>query len=148
MSSPCRMAALHDLCWDFLFSHQMICKQHIVLNHVFFRYESNLEPVTQIHYHIFLFQHAKDFGHLTNVTVLVFEGTIRDRKYCFGFIWRLNDEAKLVVYINQNHLQPKINWKQVTSCQCKFVEISALKIVQNVKCRSALKCEDTQVLVI
>ena len=40
------MAALHDLCWDFLFSCQMNCKQHIVLNHVFFRYESNLEPVT------------------------------------------------------------------------------------------------------
>ena len=46
MSSPCRMAALHDLCWDFLFSRQMICKQHIILNHMFFRYESNLEPVT------------------------------------------------------------------------------------------------------
>ena len=29
------MAALHDLRWDFLFSHQMICKQHIILNHVF-----------------------------------------------------------------------------------------------------------------
>ena len=42
------MAALHDLCWDFLFSSQMICKQHIVLNHVFFQYESNLEPVTVI----------------------------------------------------------------------------------------------------
>ena len=39
------MAALHDLHWDFLFS-RMICKQHIVLNHVFFRHESNLEPVT------------------------------------------------------------------------------------------------------
>ena len=24
----------------------MICKQHIVLNHVFFRYKSNLDPVT------------------------------------------------------------------------------------------------------
>ena len=24
----------------------MICKQHIILNHVFFRYKSNLEPVT------------------------------------------------------------------------------------------------------
>ena len=35
------MAALHDLHWDFLFSCQMICKQHIILNHVFFRYESN-----------------------------------------------------------------------------------------------------------
>ena len=40
------MAALHDLCWDFLFSYQMICKQHIILNHVFFRYKSNLKPVT------------------------------------------------------------------------------------------------------
>ena len=40
------MAALHNLCWDFLFSRQMICKQHIVLNHVFFRYESNLKPIT------------------------------------------------------------------------------------------------------
>ena len=40
------MAALHDLPWDFLFFHQMICKQHIVLNHVFFRYESDLEPIT------------------------------------------------------------------------------------------------------
>ena len=37
------MAALHDLCWDFLFSCQMICKQHIILNHVFFQYESNLK---------------------------------------------------------------------------------------------------------
>ena len=40
------MVALHDLRSDFLFSCQMICKQHIVLNQVFFRYESNLEPVT------------------------------------------------------------------------------------------------------
>ena len=45
-SSPCGMAALHDLHWDFLFSHQMICKQRIVLNHVFLQYESNLETVT------------------------------------------------------------------------------------------------------
>ena len=42
------MAALHDLHWDFLFFCQMICKQHIVLNHVFFRYKSNLEPVTYV----------------------------------------------------------------------------------------------------
>ena len=48
MSSPCGTAALHDFCWDFLFSRQMICKQHIVLNHVFFRYKSNLKPVTLI----------------------------------------------------------------------------------------------------
>ena len=41
------MAALQDLCWDFLFSHQMICKQHIILNHMFSQYESNLEPTTQ-----------------------------------------------------------------------------------------------------
>ena len=40
------MVALHDLRWNFLFSCQMICKQHIVLNHMFFRYESNLKPVT------------------------------------------------------------------------------------------------------
>ena len=40
------MVALHDLCRNFLFFRQMICKQHIILNHVFFRYESNLEPVT------------------------------------------------------------------------------------------------------
>ena len=40
------MVALHDLRWNLLFSCQMICKQNIVLNHVFFRYESNLEPVT------------------------------------------------------------------------------------------------------
>ena len=39
------MAALHDLHWDFLFSHQMICKQHIILNCVFFQYESNLNPL-------------------------------------------------------------------------------------------------------
>ena len=36
------MVTLHDLCWNFLFSRQMICKQHIALNHMFFRYESNL----------------------------------------------------------------------------------------------------------
>ena len=29
------MVALHNLCWNFLFSCQMICKQYIVLNHVF-----------------------------------------------------------------------------------------------------------------
>ena len=40
------MVALHDLCWNFLFSHQMICKQHIILNHKFFRYESNLKIQT------------------------------------------------------------------------------------------------------
>ena len=46
MSSPCTMAAL-DLRKNFPFAHQMICKQHIVLNHVFFRYESNLEIRTR-----------------------------------------------------------------------------------------------------
>ena len=40
------MVALHDPCWNFVFSHQMICKQYIVLNHMFFWYESNLKPVT------------------------------------------------------------------------------------------------------
>ena len=39
------MVALHDFCWNFPLSHQMICKQHIVLNHVFFRYKSNLKPI-------------------------------------------------------------------------------------------------------
>ena len=37
------MAAPHNLCWNPLFSHQMICKQYIILNHMFFWYESNLE---------------------------------------------------------------------------------------------------------
>ena len=37
------MAAPHDLCWNPPFSCQMICKQNIGLNHMFFRYESNLE---------------------------------------------------------------------------------------------------------
>ena len=46
MSSLCGIVALNDLCWNFLFSCQMICKQYIVLNHMFFRYESNLEPIT------------------------------------------------------------------------------------------------------
>ena len=41
------MVALHDLCWNFLFSRQMICKQYIVLNHMFFQYESNLEIQTR-----------------------------------------------------------------------------------------------------
>ena len=40
------MVALHDLYWNFLFSHQMICKQDIILNHMFFQYESNLKPIT------------------------------------------------------------------------------------------------------
>ena len=40
------MVVLHNLHWNFLFSHQMICKQYIVLNHVFFLYESNLKPIT------------------------------------------------------------------------------------------------------
>ena len=29
------------------YSHQMICKQHIVLNHLFSEYESNLEIQTR-----------------------------------------------------------------------------------------------------
>ena len=37
----------NDLCQNPLFSHQMICKQYIVLNHVFFQYESNLEIRTR-----------------------------------------------------------------------------------------------------
>ena len=41
------MVALHNLRWNFLFSCQMICKQYIVLNHVFFQYESNLEIQTR-----------------------------------------------------------------------------------------------------
>ena len=40
------MVALYDLCWNFLFSRHMICKQHIIFNHMFFRYKNNLEPVT------------------------------------------------------------------------------------------------------
>ena len=47
MSSLRRMVALHDLCWNFIFSHQMICKQHIVLNHVFFKYKGNLKIQTR-----------------------------------------------------------------------------------------------------
>ena len=35
MSSLCRRVALHDLYWNFLFFHQMICKQYIFLNLVF-----------------------------------------------------------------------------------------------------------------
>ena len=31
----CGMVALHDLHWNFIFSSQMICKQYIVLNHMF-----------------------------------------------------------------------------------------------------------------
>ena len=42
------MAAPHDLCWNPLFSCQMICKQYIILHHVFFRYKSNLK--IQTHY--------------------------------------------------------------------------------------------------
>ena len=41
------MAVLYDLHWNPLFSRQMICKQYIVLNHVFFWYESNLEIRTR-----------------------------------------------------------------------------------------------------
>ena len=41
------MAAPHDPCWNPLFSYQMICKQYIVLNQVFFRYESNVEIQTR-----------------------------------------------------------------------------------------------------
>ena len=40
------MVAPHDLCQNPLFSHKMICKQYIILNHVFFWYKSNLKPVT------------------------------------------------------------------------------------------------------
>ena len=29
------MVALHDLNWNFLFSHQMIGQQYIILNHMF-----------------------------------------------------------------------------------------------------------------
>ena len=47
MSSPHGMAAPYELCWNPLFSHQMICKQYIVLKHVFFQYESNLEIRTR-----------------------------------------------------------------------------------------------------
>ena len=36
----------NDLRQNPLFSRQMICKQYIILNHVFFQYESNLEPTT------------------------------------------------------------------------------------------------------
>ena len=38
----------NNLCWNPLFSRQIICKQYIVLNHMFFRYENNLK--IQIHY--------------------------------------------------------------------------------------------------
>ena len=39
------MVVLHNLHQNFLFSHQIICKQHIILNHMFLWYESNLEPI-------------------------------------------------------------------------------------------------------
>ena len=41
------MVALHDLHWNYFISRQMICKQHIVLNYVFFWYESNLKIRTR-----------------------------------------------------------------------------------------------------
>ena len=46
------MAAPHDLHWNPLLCCQMICKQYIVLNHVFFQYESN--PKIRTHYINFL----------------------------------------------------------------------------------------------
>ena len=59
------MAALHDLCWDFLFSCQMICKQHIIINHMFFWYKSNLEPVT---YSPLLTKHCPRCSKIENYT--------------------------------------------------------------------------------
>ena len=42
------MVALHDLCWNLLFSCQMICKQYIILNHMFdAEVILSLEPITE-----------------------------------------------------------------------------------------------------
>ena len=62
------MAALHDLCQNPLFSRQTICKQYIVLNHVFFRYESNLEIWT--HYICYGKSEAKIFSMVIKVKLL------------------------------------------------------------------------------
>ena len=44
------MAAPDDLHRNLLFSHQIIRKQYIILNHVFFRYKSNLKIQTRYIY--------------------------------------------------------------------------------------------------
>ena len=55
MSSLHGIVALHDLHWNFLFSHQMISKQDIVLNHVFsdMKVISKFGPVTKNMHHWF-----------------------------------------------------------------------------------------------
>ena len=70
------MVALHNLCWDFLFSHQIICKQHIILNHMFFRYESNLEPVT---YSPLLTKHRPRCSEINNYTTHTYSTIILHR---------------------------------------------------------------------
>ena len=91
------MVALHNLCCNFLFSRQMICKQYIILNHVFFWYKSNLEP---LHYfdqiwQIWLKQALGTFGfsmvkyiyaflHITEILLLsflTFSWTLKIDKY-------------------------------------------------------------------
>ena len=37
---------VNDISMEFPIFPPDDCKQHIILNHVFFQYESNLEPVT------------------------------------------------------------------------------------------------------
>ena len=43
---PMRNGSTPWLLLEFLIFHQMICKQHIILNHVFFWYKSNLKSIT------------------------------------------------------------------------------------------------------
>ena len=68
MSSLHRMVALHDLCWDFLFSHQMICKQYIILTHMLFP-EVILNPLHK--------QECIPVGCITSATVAI----------CWGGAW-------------------------------------------------------------
>ena len=53
----------------------MICKQYIILNHVFFRYESNLEPVTIILTVLII----NIFGNLANYYLII---TFGEWKIC------------------------------------------------------------------
>ena len=57
MPSLCGMVALHDLHWNFLFSHQMICKQYIILNHVF-----SIYYIYQVKNYRINFYHPQSFG--------------------------------------------------------------------------------------
>ena len=89
------MVALHDLCSNFLYPCQMICKQYIVLTHMLFWYESNLEPITVmfLHWSVILFTERVGAVWWRGVGFCCLGGC-HEGVFCEGVSWRTSHTSR------------------------------------------------------